>query len=457
MLRSNGDRSECSGTYPKIVPTFDVLEPRVLLSGSVALVEVDNSSALSGYHTYDLQVTTDSDWMSAALLLELTSGTIYQHELGSNTAPNQAVVDVVPALGFDTSVGGDVSNVSVAGGAGDLGGGALQFDDSVLSISWFNASAGDTGTFAIARITLSDDAVGTWSYYTFSGDATGSGTIESGVLQITAPGPGPDPDVLNVAGDFDYDGDVDIVWRNGNTGETVIWSMDDETFESSSALANATADTDWVTVGVGDFTGDGKTDTLWRNTADGRIYIEQTEDGVGGVHHDLTTVSDLRWQVAAVADMTGDGQLDIVWRHATTGQNVVWEMNGTSYQQKHSLKRVKSTDWQIVGAGDFNADGETDLLWRNMQNGRNLVWYMQGTQYDSNQQIKRVKDQNWQMAQVADFTGDGKTDILWRNTSTGQNVIWQMNSSSYQSVHWLPSQASQDWQIAGSMLGLWEA
>lgn len=50
---------------------LEVLEPRTLLSGSVSaeFVWVDNTAALTGFKTADLQVTTDTDWTGAALLL----------------------------------------------------------------------------------------------------------------------------------------------------------------------------------------------------------------------------------------------------------------------------------------------------------------------------------------------------------------------------------------------------
>lgn len=142
-----------------------------------AFTSVDNSSssALAGYVTQDLEVTTSGDdWTAAALLIELTSGSIYQDGLGNadGTPPNPALFGLAPSLAFDTYVGvlGGLGN-TVAGGAADLGGNpALQFDTAGLNVSWANTATGDTGTTTIGRFSLSSDASGTWSLGLISQD-----------------------------------------------------------------------------------------------------------------------------------------------------------------------------------------------------------------------------------------------------------------------------------------------
>ena len=433
-----------------------------MLSGSASgrFVEVDNSDQLSGYNSFDLQITTDVDWTSAALVLTLTQGEIYQHIYGSNFTPPSSLVDLFPQLAYDTYIGAEVSGTSVAGGAGDLGSVALRFDDQALSVSWFNIHNDDIGTFSIARITLSEDAVGTWSYITLNGQVSDSGTITAGSLLATQPDPEPDPDpsppAAPIDGDFDEDGMVDILWRNNRTGATSIWTLDGTTYQSTSDLQDAETNTAWRPVGLGDFTGDSKTDTLWRNSVNGRLYIEAVDSQTAGQHYDLTTMRNLSWQVAAVADFTGDGQNDILWRHTGNGRNIVWEMDGTTFQQKLALKRLRNTTWHIGGTGDFNGDGDADILWRNQRNGRNTIWYMKQTQRLGSQSIRRVKNTAWHIAQIADYTGDGRDDILWRHTGNGRNTVWQMNGTAFQAAIALPGQTDQDWQVAGPMLGLWE-
>ena len=115
---------------------------------------------LPNHVTQDLQVTTQTDWMASQLLVTLTNGEVYQNAAGGTGPPNPDLFDAFPGLEFDTHVDPD----NIAGAAIDLEGGPadLQFDESGLSITWYNTDTDDTGTMNIARVTLSDDAVGTW-------------------------------------------------------------------------------------------------------------------------------------------------------------------------------------------------------------------------------------------------------------------------------------------------------
>ena len=443
-------------------PGMETLEPRMLLSGTISaeFVEVDNSAVLAGYNTYDLQVTTSVDWTAGVLRLNLTQGTIYQDVSGNALAPNPGLFAFAPSLEFDTAVGGDTASSSVAGAAGDLGGDVYQFDATELDVTWFNVGATDTGTFSIARITLSDDAVGTWSYRAINtnGDqANDSDAFTDGELIADAPPPPPPPATPQVDGDLNDDGEIDILWRNLSDGSSAIWQMDGTTFQTSTGLTNATADTNWRAVGIGDFTGDGESDILWRNIVDGRNYIAEASGGVISQQININTVANLDFVVGGVTDFTGDGKNDILWRNTRNGRNVVWEMDDTSFQQSIKIKRMKSQTWRIGGVGDFSGDDKADILWRNTASGRNAVWHMNDTAFQSSQAIKRVRNQAWQIAQVGDFTGDGKADILWRHTGNGTNSVWQMNGTAFQVGITLQSQPDQDWQIAGPLLGLWEA
>jgi hypothetical protein len=69
-------------------------------------------------------------------------------------------------------------------------------------------------------------------------------------------------------GDFDGDGRSDILWRN-SSGEVAAWLMNgsavsaggDVTFGGAAARPDAT----WSIAGIGDFNHDGNSDILWRN------------------------------------------------------------------------------------------------------------------------------------------------------------------------------------------------
>lgn len=127
--------------------------------------------AVGTNRTQDLIVTTSTDWLSAELLLNLTSGSIYQHPFGGTTRPNPLLIDTNPELAFDTFVWNgvsfttpiDIAPVGIAGGAVDLGGNSMStFNTSVLDVTWYTTATTDIGTLALARVTLSNMATGTW-------------------------------------------------------------------------------------------------------------------------------------------------------------------------------------------------------------------------------------------------------------------------------------------------------
>ena len=66
-------------------------------------------------------------------------------------------------------------------------------------------------------------------------------------------------------GDFDGDGNSDLLWRNSNTGQDYVWFMNGA--QTSSRQATLTeGDTDWKVAGTGDFDGDAMSDFVWRNS-----------------------------------------------------------------------------------------------------------------------------------------------------------------------------------------------
>jgi hypothetical protein len=123
---------------------------------------------LDGYQSWDLTLDTTADWTAAELLIELSAGSIFQEGegFGANGVtlgqPNPVGFIPLPSSEFDTYIFDPHGGAAIAGAAGDVGGDVQQFDTAELDISWNSAGAdtADTGTFTIARITLSGDAQG---------------------------------------------------------------------------------------------------------------------------------------------------------------------------------------------------------------------------------------------------------------------------------------------------------
>ncbi len=224
--------------------------------------------------------------------------------------------------------------------------------------------------------------------------------------------------------DFTGDGKSDILWRYATTGQNYLWLMNGKYIVDSGYLL--TVDLNWRLTGTGDFNGDGKSDILWRHAVTGQNYL-WLMNGKYIVDSGYLLTVDLNWRLTGTGDFNGDGKSDILWRHATTGQNYLWLMNGKSIIDSGYLLTVSVATWRLAGTGDYNGDGKSDILWRHAVTGQNYLWLMNGKYIVDSGYLLTVPDLNWRLAGTGDFNGDGKSDILWRHATTGQNYLWLVN------------------------------
>jgi hypothetical protein len=194
----------------------------------------------------------------------------------------------------------------------------------------------------------------------------------------------------NPINDFSSDGNSDILWRNTN-GSIALWSLDG-TIVTPKSLGSLT--NDWTIAGTGDFNGDFTNDILWRN-ADGTVATWQLNDSTKTTSTVLAQVS-TDWKIAGTGDFNGDLNADILWRN-DNGTVALWQMDGTTITNGAVISTV-SNDWKIAGTGDFNYDGKSDILWRN-DLGSVATWQMNGS-YVVSASLTSVPsvDSNWKIA-----------------------------------------------------------
>ncbi|MGD2090350.1 MAG: VCBS repeat-containing protein [Candidatus Aminicenantes bacterium] len=197
-------------------------------------------------------------------------------------------------------------------------------------------------------------------------------------------------------GDFNGDGNIDIVWSNGSTAHNCVWYMDGTTFTGYAQLPDGST-TDWVLGGVGDFDQDDNPDLIWHNEVDGRNGVWYL-DGVQLKGIDImTTGASVEWKLCGTGDFNSDGKVDVVWRNTTDGRNAVWYMDGVELSSVGWLDTVTNQDWKLRGTGDFNNDGKTDLIWTNISDGRNCIWYLDGVTLTGVEFITTVTDTTWKI------------------------------------------------------------
>ena len=129
-------------------------------------VEIGDTS----YNVYDMMVTCDYDWTNSRLDLSLSQGSLYHDAFGSFTEPSPAYYSFAPTLRWDTYLAVPGGHPNVASLFGRV---AMEADR--LGASWFNTDVTNIGTFKIAQLTLSADAVGSLWGTTYDAGTAGVG------------------------------------------------------------------------------------------------------------------------------------------------------------------------------------------------------------------------------------------------------------------------------------------
>ena len=226
-----------------------------------------------------------------------------------------------------------------------------------------------------------------------------------------------------------------LAWRWAS-GQNVLWFMggNNNSRHQQAPLYHAVL-WSWDIKGIADFNGDDRPDLLWRDGASGQNVLWF----MGGNNNtqimssaSLTTVGG-SWDIKGIADFNGDDRPDLLWRDGASGQNVLWFMGGNNNTQIMSSASLTTVggSWDIKGIADFNGDDRPDLIWRDGASGQNVLWFMGGTnntQIMSSASLTTVGG-SWDIKGIADFNGDDRPDLLWRDGASGQNVLWFMGGT----------------------------
>ncbi len=369
---------------------------------------------------------------------------------------NNIVNDTINGFGSNDTLYGLAGNDVLVGGAGNdrlFGGDGFDqanysrtLSDSTItrlangSIRVTNGIDGIDILRGVERLQFADRAVNVQGYahddvngdgdsdivyFSQSGGAIGSFTMQDGFQQ--GPGallgsPGSGAWDVQATGDFNYDGNSDLVLKNQSSGQFYIWTVLNGTQIGGASLGTIGAS--WDIRSTGDFNGDGNGDLLWRDSSNGQFYVWTFNSSTVQTGSSNIGILGSNWDAGTAGDFDGDGDSDILLRNATNGQVYIYAMQNGAIASGSSVA-VLGTDWTLANTGDFNGDGRSDIALKNTTTGQFYLYLMNADLSFTGRDLGTIGTA-WNIASTGDYNNDGTDDLLWRNASTNQVYVWEM-------------------------------
>ncbi len=163
--------------------------------------------------------------------------------------------------------------VWIMNGSSIIGSGSLNVNGTVVAPdpSWSVVGMGDFNGDKYSDLIWRNSVTGElaeWQLH--SSDIVGSADLNASGVAVR-----PDASwTIAGVGDFNNDGDADLLWQNAN-GNVSEWLMHGSTVIDSRAITYGgvpvVMGAGWKAVEIGDFNGDGNSDILWRNSNTGQL------------------------------------------------------------------------------------------------------------------------------------------------------------------------------------------
>ncbi|HEY6334104.1 MAG TPA: FG-GAP-like repeat-containing protein, partial [Blastocatellia bacterium] len=247
----------------------------------------------------------------------------------------------------------------------------------------------------------------------------GSGGFTQATGSPFSTGTGTTPVAL-VTGDFNHDGNLDLATANPNPSNSVSVLLGDGGGGFTPATGSPFAlDNDGFTIAnplsiaIGDFNRDGNLDLVTANASSGTLTI-LTGDGSGSFIITATIPAGGQPVFVAVGDFNNDGRDDLVYTdngHNTA--NVLLATAGGGFTAVTPGTSVGSVP-EFVAIGDFNRDGKLDLAIANENSNNVTILTGNGDGTFAADATISVGDGPQAIA-VGDFNQDGKPDLATVN------------------------------------------
>jgi hypothetical protein len=274
-------------------------------------------------------------------------------------------------------------------------------------------------------------------------------TNSSGALSgIVSLGPVPAGFRIDGTGNFNSTAGDDILLRSPTS--VAVWPMSGFSPQSVQILGGTSPD--WHNSGIGDFTGDGQSDLLFRNANTGEIATWGIANNALSTTPKVLGSTAPEYHIVAVDDFTGDHQADILFRH-DNGDIAIWRVANNALAGVPSVVGSAPNSFHVVGVGDFDGNGSNDILFRD-DGGTVAMWLLNssGALLGSPAAIGTAGNQ-FHVDGTGDLNGDARSDIVFRDNA-GHVVEWLMNGTSFAAPPAVVGTASLDYSIAAHQFDL---
>lgn len=224
---------------------------------------------------------------------------------------------------------------------------------------------------------------------------------------------------INATGDFNGDKKADLLLYNTTTGEYRTVLLDGDTALSDTVVFTIDPVIGLEPRGAGDFDGDGEVEIIVYHPPSGFTGFVYLTNGVFSSFEEATTIDVAgNWILKDTGHFNADNKTDLLITNTVTGESAVIEMDGSIPTGPTSIFTFDpATGWSVKDTGDFNGDGKTDVLILH-STGALGVLIMDGRVLQSFY-VPGGLSPGWELVNVGNYNGSNKADFLIFDTNTG--------------------------------------